>query len=355
MPDTLTPAEQRRQKALQRKQQVSAEIVDATTAPMRSLSFMGSVLQQAMPPALLQKGLVAYESTGQPRVGLYHPSLLAPNPQRGRLIDRGLEELARSMDSQGQQEPILARLITEFDRQRWPDRFIEDQLLLILTGHRLFFAHPKSKLPMLKVELLLREEGESDQDYIRRGLRRASIKIVHSQAYTILDKVHQYMLWREEFALEEPKDGEVAAYFEVSRTEAQRLKVVSTLNEEVTQDIVNAENRLADEVVYLIANRPPDEQRDALKKYGNLTVAAARELSKMEKRTEQIAAPLGGAGRPRNFALHVSMEGSPITAIYTSLTPQQWKQKGGAKAFWELLRKLVHSKEVQDQLKDDLS
>ena len=96
----------------------------------------------------------------QPRVAGYDPSLLAPNPQRGRVVDRGLDELASSLDSHGQQEPIVARLITDTDRRRWPDAFTERQRLLILKGHRIHAAQPKTRLSMLRVELMLPEDGE---------------------------------------------------------------------------------------------------------------------------------------------------------------------------------------------------
>ena len=50
--------------------------------------------------------------------------------------------------------------------------------------------------------------------------------MMHSQSYNIFDKVNLYMIWRQEFALKSPKDAEVTKYFEISRTEAQRVKVV---------------------------------------------------------------------------------------------------------------------------------
>ena len=47
--------------------------------------------------------------------------------------------------------------------------------------------------------------------------------------------MNQYQIWKEEFALEKPKDTEVADYIEISHTEAQRLKVVAQLDPEVAQ------------------------------------------------------------------------------------------------------------------------
>src|SRR5207244_896830 len=171
----------------------------------------------------------------------------------GRLEDRGLDELAASLNDHGQQEPIIARLLTPSDRRRWPDAFRPDQIILILHGHRVYAAQPRSKLQKLRVELMLPDDGESDLDYIRRGLRRASVKMMHSQGYDIFDKVHLYMIWREEFALPEPKDTEVAKYFEISRSEAQRVKVVADLDPGGREDIIKAEKRPAAAVVVAIA------------------------------------------------------------------------------------------------------
>src|SRR5439155_7781523 len=142
------------------------------------------------------------------------------------------------------------------DRRRWPDAFHADQIILILNGHRVYAAQPKTKLKKLRVELMLPDEKETDIDYIRRGLRRASVKMMHSQSYDIFDKVHLYMIWREEFSLPDPKDNQVAKYFEISRTEAQRVKAVANLDPEVRDDILKMEKRPAEEVVFTIANRP---------------------------------------------------------------------------------------------------
>src|SRR5712691_12477491 len=165
---------------------------------------------------------------------------------------------------------------------RWPDAFRPGQIILILHGHRIYAAQPKSKLQKLRVELMLPDEGETDLDYIRRGLRRASVKMMHSQGYDIFDKVHLYMIWREEFALPEPKDADVAKYFEISRTEAQRVKAVANLDPGVRDDILKSEKRPADEVVFAIANRPPEQHRDAFRQFGHLTVSALRKIQPLE-------------------------------------------------------------------------
>lgn len=347
--------ELRRQQSLERRQHVAAEVLgdDATALTAPKLSFAADVLQRALPRDAIERGAITFDATAQPRVAQYAPSLLAPNPQRGRVVDRHLETLAESLDAFGQQETIIARLITETDRTRWPDAFNARQVLLILKGHRIYFAQPKSSLKTLRVELMLPQESEDDLAYSRRALLRASIKMMHSQAYDLFDKVNQFQIWKDEFALEKPKDTEVAAYFEISRTEAQRLKVVAQLDDKVAQDIINSDKRPADEVVFAIANRPVEEHRKAYDEFGHLTVAAARKLLK-EEEGRGATTKVAGPGRPRNYVLPVRDEDSNITYISTALTAEQWKRRGGAKAFWESIRKLAHSREIQDRIQSDL-
>src|SRR5205085_2777889 len=199
------------QQTLERRKRTAVEVV-STQADGVSLrpaqSFAAQTFSQALPRELLDQSLISFDQHGRPVLAAYDPTLLAPNPQRGRLENRGLEELAASLDQHGQQQPIIARLLTPTDRQRWPDGFRPEQIILILHGHRIYFAQPKTKLQKLRVELMLPEENESDLEYIRRGLRRASVKMMHSQSYGIFDKVHLYMIWRQEFAIEEPKDAQ---------------------------------------------------------------------------------------------------------------------------------------------------
>lgn len=352
-PPSLTRAELRRQQANARRQSNAADVL---TAPSQAMlprqSFAAQVMQRALSVSLIEQGLITFNDQGQPRVADYDPVLLAPNPQRARVADRSLDELAASLDTDGQQEPILARLITETDRARWPTAFTPEQILLILKGHRIYYAQPKTKLQRLRVELLLPQEGEQEVNYGRRALRRASIKMMHSQSYDLFDKVKLYQIWKAEYALEKPKDAEVAGYFDISRTEAQRIKAVEQLDPLLRDEIVNADFRPADEVVVEIANRPPEEQREAYKQYGHLTVAEVRKLLK-EQRTPP-AVKVSSAGRPRNFVLAVRNEDSDITYISTNLTPQQWQDKGGAKAFWKAIQGLVNSREIQDRLQADL-
>ena len=86
---TLNRAEKRRQQSLERKEQAAAEVIYGSVPEARSLSFTGNILQQAMPQNLQESGRVSFETSGQPRVALYDPTLLAPNPQRGRLVVYG--------------------------------------------------------------------------------------------------------------------------------------------------------------------------------------------------------------------------------------------------------------------------
>jgi hypothetical protein len=346
----LSKAEQRRQHTLDRRKQTAADVVKdvAVRSPQ---SFAAQTITQALPRELLDQGLITFDQQGRPLVAGYDPSLLAPNPQRGRLEDRGLEALAASLNEHGQQQPIIARLLTPTDRRRWPDAFRPGQIILILHGHRIYAAQPKTKLQKLRVELMLPEEGESDLEYIRRGLRRASVKMMHSQGYDIFDKVHLYMIWREEFSLPEPKDTEVAKYFEISRTEAQRVKTVANLDPTVRDDILKSEKRPADEVVFTIASRPPEEHRDAYRRFGHLTVSAMRSIQGQS----QAQAPQLAAGRPQNYSLTISDEGSPIVRITTRISPKEWKRRGGAPAFWLALKQMAGHPQVRERLLEDLS
>lgn len=304
------------------------------------------------PAELIGRGLVDRNAPQSP-TGLYHPSLVAPNPQRARVADYDLDELAKSLDQYGQQEPILARLITKTDRARWPKQIAEKQLLLILKGHRIFNAQPKTKLKMLRVELMLPEEGEDDLSYSRRALQRTSIRLMNSQSYSILDKVNLYEIWRQEYAIEQPKANEVAAYFDISDREARRIKIVATLDKGVARDMLNVGDPIADEVIAAIANRPPEEHRQAYRQMGQMTVAEVRRVLK-EERPSPPENKITGPGRPRNFVLAIRDEGAPITFISTGLTPLQWKRRGGAKTFWAEIRKLVNRKDVQERLSDEL-
>ncbi len=347
-PSAVSRAEQRRQQSKERRAAVAAEVVEPSTALARpALSFAGATLVKAMPRELLDTGLISFGELAQVRVANYDRALLAPNPQRGRLEDRGLDELAASLDRHGQQEPIVARLITPLDRKRWPREFKPEQILLILKGHRLYQALPKTRLRKLRVELMLPLDGESDLDYSRRALRRASIQMMHSQGYTIFDKVHLYLIWRDEFALKEPKDQEVAGYFEISRTEAQRVKVVAQLDPAVATKIQRSPRPVADEIVFTIANRPREEQRVAYERYGHLTVAAMRQLLQRERQAPPADAE---AGRPPNFSLRVAVDGNPVVHVTTNLTARQWRRRGGTKAFWQAVRELSHSKDLNDRL-----
>lgn len=346
-------AEQRHQQTLERRRQNAADAVAAqggaspatSHLPAPAQAFLAVVSQD-----LLRAGRVAFDPDGQPKVALYDPALLAPNPQRGRVIDRGLDELAESLSREGQQEPVVARLITPTDRRRWPDVFRPEQLLLILQGHRVYHAQPKSTLAMLRVELMLPEADETDVAYSRRALRRASVKMMHSQGYDIFDKVNLFLVWRQEFAIEQPKHDDVAEYFQISRSEAQRVQAVAGLDEDVAREIQRAERRPADEVVFTIANRPREEHRDAYRRYGHQTVAAVRALERSMSPTQAQAI---GPGRPHNYVFRVG-EGSPFTCLSTALTPQEWQRRGGAKAFWNAVRDLVNDKSVQERIERDL-
>ena len=178
------------------------------------LSRTAEAMQQALPADLLQSGDIEYNAKGQPRVAWFHPRLIAPDPQRGRVVDRDLDKLAASLDTDGQQDPIIARLITETDRKRFSDHFTSEQRLRIIDGGRIYVAQQRCRnLPKLRVEVILPYEGESDADYIRRCFVRAGLKLMHSQEYTIFDKVNLYQHWMAEFSLNSPTDAEAAKHF----------------------------------------------------------------------------------------------------------------------------------------------
>lgn len=350
---TASKAEARRQRTLERRQKTIETVArGAEIVPRGAPSFLAQVQSQALPMELVRQGRIVVHQQGPATVALYDPALLAPNPQRGRLVDERLEELAASLDAHGQQEAIVARLITPTDRKRFPEAFHEQHVLLILKGHRLHAAQPKSRLSLLKVEVMPPVEGEDDLAYGRRALRRAGIKMMHSQEYTLLDKVNLFDIWRREYAIEQPKKSQIASYFEISDTEAQRLKVVAQLDEKVAQDIFNSDRRPADELIYMIANRPPEEHRQAYERLGDLTVASARKVLKEEDETPR--AKVTGSGRPRNYFLSIRNEESGIAYISTSLTARAWQRRGGANAFWNELRKLVNDRDVQERLQNDL-
>jgi hypothetical protein len=356
MANTRAPgaAEARRERTLERRRQNAAILVQGTDVVARSApSFLAQVQGRAVPIDLVRQGRIAPGEPNATVVALYDPKLIAPNPQRGRVIDERLDELAASLDAHGQQESIVCRLLTDTDRQRWPDSFNDHQILVILKGHRLYFAQPKSRLQQLKAEVMFPIEGEDDVTYMRRALRRAAIKMMHSQEYTLLDKVNLYDQWIQEFSLAQPKKAEIARYFEISETEAQRIKVVAQLDEKVAQDILNSGMKPADEIIYLIANQPPEQHREAYEKLGDMTVAAARRALKEGDR--QSESRVTGSGRPRNYYLSVQKEDSPIAYVSTTLTAKQWTKRGGAKAFWEEVRHLVNDRRVQERLQEDLS
>jgi hypothetical protein len=114
-----------------------------------------------------------------------------------------------------------------------------------------------------------------------------------------------------------------------------------------------AERRPAEEVVFAIANRPVEEQRDAYRRLGTLTVSALRKIQQLEAPApvNQISA----TGRPRNYSLSLSAEESPIATITTHLTPKEWKRRGGSRAFWQALKKLTGIPEIRAKLHGELS
>jgi hypothetical protein len=155
-----------------------------------------------------------------------------------------------------------------------------------------------------------------------------------------------------EFGVPElPSKRDLAETFQISPTEAQRIRTVTRLEPAVEQRIKEANNKPADEVVAMIAAFPPEEQMTAYERLGALPVSQARAVLKDERTSGDAPAT---PGRPRNYVYLVRDPDSDIVAIHTRLTPEQWKAKGGTNHFWQSVQKIGHSREHQDRLKDDL-
>src|SRR5262249_13713958 len=155
---------------------VTAEVVKAP-----ALDNVAEALMQVFSRSLIEEGLLEYDPQGQPKVGLFDRSVLVENPLHGRLIDRNLEELAESLDQSGQQEPIVARVVTDADRRRWPEVIRDEHRLFILDGRRIFRAQPLCRnVKKLRVEVVLPKSGESPEAYHRRTFLRASITMMQS-------------------------------------------------------------------------------------------------------------------------------------------------------------------------------
>jgi hypothetical protein len=357
MPEaTVSPRELQRQEQREQRRAQAAALAGAGGAPATvdftpRLSHQARVLQQAFPPSLVEQGLVERQ-TGQANRGLFDPELFARNPQHGRVVERIVNQIAQSFSAHGQQEPILARLITQADRELWPETAGSDQLFFIVDGHQRCAAVAGSSLDRVWAEIVLPEDGESPADYRRRCLTMASIKMMQSQAYDIFDKVNQVKIWMLEFAVNQlPSKRELSATFHISGTEAQRIRTVTRLAPAVEAHIKQADNKPADEVIAMIASYPMDEQMDAFERLGKMPVSQARQLIKEEKAT---VTPTPVSGRPRNYIYRLNDPDNDIVSVVTRLTPEQWKARGGTRHFWECVQKIGHDREHQDHLKDDL-
>ncbi len=353
---TTAPLRQQRQLQRDERRARTAAIASGgtpveTLAFQPRLSFQAQVLQRAFPPALVADGHVVRQP-GDPNRGHFAPALFARNPQHGRTVNRIVEQLARSFAAHGQQESILARLITETDRRLWPDVANDSQIFFIIDGHQRCAAATLAGLPMVWAEVVLPRESESDGDYRRRCLTMASIKMMQSQAYDIFDKVNQVKIWMAEFSMPQlPSKAELADMFHISATEAHRIRTVTRLRPEIEERIKAADNKPADEVIAIIASFPEDEQLAAFERFGTLPVSQARTLLQQEKGpAESGRAP----GRPQNYVYRVSDPESDIVAILTRLSPEQWKAKGGTTHFWQTIQRIGHSRQHQDRLKADL-
>jgi hypothetical protein len=89
----------------------------------------------------------------------------------------------------------------------------------------------------------------------------------------------------------------------------------------------------------------------AFERLGRLPVSQARAMIKSERGPP---VPVPSTGRPRNYVYRLNDQANDIVTIITRLTPEQWKQKGGTRAFWQAIQKIGHSRDHQDRLKEDL-
>ena len=133
--------------------------------PRQSFASAGSESGPAARTASAM-GQISIDPTGTTTGRRIRSVVACIKPAAGtRRRSRTRANLPHSLDAHGQQEPILARLITDTDRQRWPDAFSKDQILVILKGHRVYNAMPKTRLKKLRVELMLPIDGEDDVNF----------------------------------------------------------------------------------------------------------------------------------------------------------------------------------------------
>ncbi|MFO0945622.1 MAG: hypothetical protein U1D30_06720 [Planctomycetota bacterium] len=148
--------------------------------------------------------------------------------------------------------------------------------------------------------------------------------MMHSQGYTLFDKVNLFDIWSQEFAISQPKKSEIAAYFEISETEARRLKVVARSTKRSLRRSSKQEKG-GDEVNPAIANQPPEQHRDAYERFGDLTVAAAAAPQARKTRRPPRSR---SSGRPRSYVLGIRNEESGIAYISTTMTAKEWSRRG---------------------------
>ncbi len=78
-------------------------------------------------------------------------------------------------------------------------------------------------------------------------------------------------------------------------------------------------------------------------------MTAVRRLEKLDGESK-AEGKVSGAGRPRNYVFGIRDDAYDLAYVSTTLTPQQWKERGGAPAFLRALQTLTADPAVQERL-----
>jgi len=248
----------------------------------------------------------------------------APIPARPRRRPAGLDELAASLMHTGSRKQSFARLITPTDRDGGRMLFPQSSYFSSSRDTGLFYAQPKTTLKISGLELNAPARRGGRPGLCPQGASSHRRQMMHSQGYDIFDKVNLYDIWRQEFTLEKPRTRTLPP----TRHQPQRSPAhqdCRPLDPAVAQEIINADRRPADEVVFFIANRPRGAQ-GRLRAVWHLTVAAVRKLDK-DGQSGRLASPSRALAGRATTSSSSAMKNADIISLSTTLTPMQWKAK----------------------------